>query len=65
MVSPFDLSQTLLVGGGLFLTRTSSPKTTRANGYYGAWPEWAVSICVLPLTVWLMVGTRYICINLI
>ena len=35
----------------LFLTRPSCPKTTRANGYYGAWPGWAVSISVLPLTV--------------
>jgi len=33
----------------LFLTRTSCPKTTHANGYYGAWPGWAVSISVLPL----------------
>ena len=30
----------------LFLTRTSYPKTTHANGYYGAWPGWAVSISV-------------------
>ena len=35
-----------------FLTRTSCHKTTHANGYYGAWPEWAVSISVLPLTKW-------------
>ena len=34
----------------LFLTRTSSCITTHANGYYGAWPGWAVSISVLPLT---------------
>ena len=33
-----------------FLSRTSSHKTTHANGYYGAWPGWAVSISVLPLT---------------
>ena len=33
----------------LFLTRTSCPKTTHENGYYGAWPGWAVSISVLPL----------------
>ena len=32
-----------------FLTRTSCPKTTHANGYYGAWAEWAVSVSVLPL----------------
>ena len=34
----------------LFLTRTPCHKTTHANGYYGAWPGWAVSISVLPLT---------------
>ena len=51
VVSPFDVSRTLLVGGGsLFLTRTSCHKTTHANGYYGAWPGWVVSISVLPLT---------------
>ena len=54
VVSPFDLSRTLLVGGllFLFLTRTACHKTTHANGYYGAWPGWAVSISVFPLTVW-------------
>ena len=54
VVSPFDLSWTLLIGGGLlvvFLTRTSCHKTTHANGYYGAWPGWAVSIGVHPLTI--------------
>ena len=35
----------------VLLTRTSSHKTTHANGYYGAWPGRAVSISVLPLTV--------------
>ena len=35
----------------LFLTRTSCYKTTHANGYYGAWPGWAVSIGVCPLTI--------------
>ena len=34
----------------VFLTRTSSRKTTHANGYYGVWPGWAVSVSVLPLT---------------
>ena len=34
----------------VFLTRISCHKTTHANGYYGAWPGWAVSISVLPLT---------------
>ena len=37
----------------VFLTRTSSPKTTCANAYYGGWPGWAVSVSVLPLTAWL------------
>jgi len=35
----------------VFLTRTSCPKTTHASGYYGAWPGWAVSVSVFPLTV--------------
>ena len=35
----------------LFLIRISCHKTTYANGYYGAWPGWAVSISVLPLTL--------------
>ena len=34
----------------VFLIRISCRKTTPANGYYGAWPGWAVLISVLPLT---------------
>ena len=34
----------------VFLIRIFCHKTTHANGYYGAWPGWAVSISVLPLT---------------
>ena len=34
----------------IFLIRISCRKTTHENGYYGAWPGWAVSISVLPLT---------------
>ena len=34
----------------IFLIRLSCHKTTHANGYYGAWPGWAVSISALPLT---------------
>ena len=34
----------------VFLTRTSCHKTTHANGYYGAWPGWVVSVSVLLLT---------------
>ena len=52
-VSPLDLSQTLLVGGGLLVPYSlsgSRHETTHANGYYGAWPGWVVSISVLPLT---------------
>ena len=36
----------------VFLTRTSCSKTTHADGYYGAWPGWAISVSVLPLTIW-------------
>ena len=34
----------------LFLIRISCHKATHANGYYGTWPGWAVSVSVLPLT---------------
>ena len=34
----------------IFLIRVSCHKTTHASGYHGAWPGWAVSISVLPLT---------------
>ena len=51
-VSPLDLSRTLPVGGGLLVpySLSGSPVIKHANGYYGAWPGWAVSISVLPLT---------------
>ena len=35
----------------LFLIRISCHKTPHANSYCGAWPGWAVSISVLPLTI--------------
>ena len=35
----------------VFLARTSCHKTTHANGCYGAWPGWAASVSVLPLTL--------------
>ena len=35
----------------VFLIRISCHKTTHANGYYGTWPRWVVSISVLPPTV--------------
>ena len=38
----------------VFLTRTSCLKTAHANGYYDAWPGWAVSVSVLPLTLLLL-----------
>ena len=34
----------------VFLIRITCHKTTHADGYYGAWPGWVVSISVLPLT---------------
>ena len=34
----------------VFLIRISGHKTTHANGYYGGWPGWAVSVSLLPLT---------------
>ena len=54
VVFPFDLSWTSWwrLISSVFLTRTSCHKTTHANGYYGAWPWWAVSISLLPLTKW-------------
>ena len=57
VVSPFDLSRTLLVGGGLLVPCSSpGPPTTHANGYYGAWPGWAFSVSVLPLTEAFVLG---------
>ena len=44
----------------VFLTRTSCPKTTHANGYYGTWPGWAVSASVLPLTLLLLESLSFI-----
>ena len=45
----------------VFLTRTSCCIITYANGYYGFWPEWAISVRVLPLTkVWILLYvTKY------
>ena len=54
VVSPFDLfpnsSGWWRLFSFMFFTRTSCHKTIHANGYYGTWPGWAVSISVLPLT---------------
>ena len=46
----------------VFLTRTSCRKTTHANGNYGAWPEWTVSISVLPLTLMVAMVNRIVCL---
>ena len=35
----------------VFLAKTSCCKITHANGYYGAWPGWVVSVSVFTLTV--------------
>jgi len=55
-VSPFNLVQNSSswwwLVSSLLLTRTSCHKITDANGYYAAWPGWAVSV-----TVSLAVGT--------
>ena len=42
----------LPAGGGLLVpySLSRSPAIENANGSYGAWPGWAVSISVLPLT---------------
>ena len=54
VVSPLDFSQTLRgwwwLISSIFLIRISYHKTSHADGYYGAWPGWAVSVSVLPLT---------------
>ena len=63
VVSPFDLSRTLLVGGGLLVPcslpglpvikqrKTTHAMVTMVPGYYGAWPGWVISVNVLPLTL--------------
>ena len=57
VVSLFDLSRTLLVGGGLLvLCRTSCHETAHEKGYYGAWPGWAVPVSVLLLIFIFMIG---------
>ena len=54
MASPFDLSQILTLVGDLLVSCSllgpPFSKITHANGYHGAWPGWAVSVSVLPLT---------------
>ena len=48
---PEHLSRIRWLISSVFLSRTSCRKTIHANGYYGSWPGWAVSISVLPLTI--------------
>ena len=51
-VSPSDFSQIPPVGDWLassvFLTSIPCHKITHADGYYGAWPGWLVSVSVYP-----------------
>ena len=48
---PFPNASWWWLISSVFLSRTSCCKITHANGYYGAWPGWAVSVGVLPLTI--------------
>ena len=53
MASPFDLSYTVLVGGGLLVPCSiigSSVQNKSANDYYNVWPGRVVSVCVFSLT---------------
>ena len=53
VASPFELflnsSGSWWLVSSVFLTTTSCPKITHANGYYGAWPGSAVPVSVFPL----------------
>ena len=55
VVSPFDVSRTLPVSGGLLVWRSLPgppvAKITHANGDCGTWPGWAASVSGLLLTV--------------
>ena len=46
----FKLFRLVEAYSSIFLTRASCHKITHADGYYSAWPGWAVSVNVLPLT---------------
>ena len=48
VVSPFDLSQTFPVDGGLSVL--GSLLVPHADGYYDVWPGWSVSVSMLPLS---------------
>ena len=43
----------------VFLTRTSCPKITHVNGYYGDWPGWAVSVSVFPIRILQLQGSFF------
>lgn len=53
VVSPFDLSRTLPVGGGLLVpyTLSGSPVIKQLMQMVTMVPGWVVSISVLPLTI--------------
>ena len=52
VVSPFDLSRTLLVGGGLLVPCSlPRPPVIKQLMQMVTWPRWVVSISVLPLTI--------------
>ena len=48
VVSPFDLSQTFPVDGGLSVL--GSLLGPHADGYCDVWPGWSVSVSMLPLS---------------
>ena len=50
-VLPMNSSGWWWLISSVLLTRTSCHKTAHANGYYGAWPRWVVSVSMLPLTL--------------
>ena len=50
-VAEYNGSLMYKILSSVFLIRISCHKTTHVNGYHGAWPGWAVSISVLPLTI--------------
>ena len=49
-----DSSSWWWLTSSVFLTKISCHKTTHANGYYGAWPRWAISVSALLLTLLLL-----------
>ena len=62
VVSPLDLSRTLLVGGGLLVPCSlPGPPVIKQLMEMVVWPGWVVSISVLPLNNIIQLSTaRYI-----